>query len=189
MIVEKPASAELATSACPDYAAATPLDPEVLEAMTPYLTGRFYNPSAPYALARNVRADVEAARATVARCIGARPGNVTFTAGATEANNLAFAATDGHVVTDAIEHESVLACADVLSAVTPAHAAGLPPPGNWDDRLRAFRVRVFCSRMMRSRPSRRRPACRRPHPCLPASMLSQAASCPPWTWACSAATC
>ena len=75
----------------------------------------------------------------MARCIGARPGNVTFTAGATEANNLAFAATEGHVVTDAIEHESVLACAearphaivgvgpdgrvdpeDVLSAVTPA---------------------------------------------------------------------
>ena len=139
MIVENPASAESATSAYLDYAAATPLDPEVLEAMTPYLTGRFYNPSAPYALARSVRADVEAARATVARCIGARPGNVTFTAGATEANNLAFAATDGHVVTDAIEHESVLACAearshaivgvgpdgrvdpeDVLSAVTPA---------------------------------------------------------------------
>lgn len=105
MIVENPASAESATSAYLDYAAATPLDPEVLEAMTPYLTGRFYNPSAPYALARSVRADVEAARATVARCIGARPGNVTFTAGATEANNLAFAATDGHVVTDAIEHE------------------------------------------------------------------------------------
>ena len=39
--------------------------------MTPYLTGRFYNPSAPYALARSVRADVEGARATVARCIGA----------------------------------------------------------------------------------------------------------------------
>ena len=139
MIVEKPASAEPATSAYLDYAAATPLDPEVLEVMTPYLTGRFYNPSAPYALARNVRADVEAARATVARCIGARPGSVTFTAGATEANNLAFVATEGHVVTDAIEHESVLACAearphaivgvgpdgrvdpeDVLSAVTPA---------------------------------------------------------------------
>ena len=139
MIVERPASAEPATSAYLDYAAATPLDPEVLEAMTPYLTGRFYNPSAPYALARSVRADMEAARATAARCIGARPGNVTFTAGATEANNLAFAATEGHVVTDAIEHESVLACAearphaivgvgpdgrvdpeDVLSAVTPA---------------------------------------------------------------------
>lgn len=128
MIVEKPAFAEPATSAYLDYAAATPLDPEVLEAMTPYLTGCFYNPSAPYALARSVRADVEAARATVARCIGARPGNVTFTAGATEANNLAFAATDGHVVTDAIEHESVLACAEARS-----HAiVGVGPDGRVD---------------------------------------------------------
>ena len=94
-----------------DYAAATPLDPEVLEAMGSYLTGRFYNPSAPYELARGVRDDVERARATVARLIGARPDNLVFTAGATEANNLAFAAVEGHVVVDAIEHESVLACA------------------------------------------------------------------------------
>lgn len=94
-----------------DYAAATPLDPEVLEAMGPYLTGRFYNPSAPYELARGVRDDVERARSTVARLIGARPDNLVFTAGATEANNLAFAAVEGHVVVDAIEHESVLACA------------------------------------------------------------------------------
>ena len=94
-----------------DYAAATPLDPEVLEAMGPYLTGRFYNPSAPYELARGVRDDVERARGAVARLIGARPDNLVFTAGATEANNLAFAAVEGHVVVDAIEHESVLACA------------------------------------------------------------------------------
>lgn len=94
-----------------DYAAATPLDPEVLEAMGPYLTRRFYNPSAPYELARGVRDDVERARSTVARLIGARPDNLVFTAGATEANNLAFAAVEGHVVVDAIEHESVLACA------------------------------------------------------------------------------
>lgn len=94
-----------------DYAAATPLDPEVLEAMAPYLTGRFYTPSAPYELARGVRDDVERARGAVARLIGARPDNLVFTAGATEANNLAFAAVEGHVVVDAIEHESVLACA------------------------------------------------------------------------------
>ena len=74
-----------------DYAAATPMDPAVLDAMMPYLTDRFYNPSAPYAAARAVRADYEAARATLARLIGARPACVTITAGATEANNLAFA--------------------------------------------------------------------------------------------------
>ena len=94
-----------------DYAAATPVDPEVAAAMMPYLTERFWNPSAPYARAREVRDDVERARGTVARLIGARPDNLVFTAGATEANNLAFAAVDGHVVVDAIEHESVLACA------------------------------------------------------------------------------
>lgn len=129
-----PEPAAPATSTTPvisaylDYAAATPFDPEVLLAMEPYLTGRFYNPSAPYALARAVRADVEDARARVARCIGARPGNVTFTAGATEANNLAFAATDGHVVTDAIEHESVLACAEVR----PHAIVGVGPDGRVD---------------------------------------------------------
>lgn len=94
-----------------DYAAATPMDPEVVEAMLPYLTERFWNPSAPYARAREARAAVEGARASLARLIGARPGNVTLTAGATEANNLAFACVDGAVVTDAAEHDSVLACA------------------------------------------------------------------------------
>ena len=94
-----------------DYAAATPVDPAVAEVMLPYLTERFWNPSAPYARAREVRDDVERARGTVARLIGAQPDSIVFTAGATEANNLAFAAVDGHVVVDAIEHESVLACA------------------------------------------------------------------------------
>lgn len=94
-----------------DHAAATPLAPGVLDAMLPYLTERFENPSAPYARARSVRADVEAARGRVARLVGAKPDNVTFTAGATEANNLAFCCVDGPVVTDVAEHESVLGCA------------------------------------------------------------------------------
>ncbi len=100
-----------AREVCLDYAAATPMDPEVVEVTLPYLTERFWNPSAPYSRAREVRDDVERARGTVARLIGARPDCVVFTAGATEANNLAFAAVEGHVVVDAIEHESVLACA------------------------------------------------------------------------------
>lgn len=101
------------TEAYLDYGAATPMAPEVLEAMLPYLTECFFNPSAPYALARKARADFEAARATLAHLMGARPGQITLTAGATEANNLAFACVDGPVVTDAAEHESVLACAEV----------------------------------------------------------------------------
>lgn len=95
-----------------DYAAATPMAPEVIEAMAPYWSELFYNPSAPYATARGVRHDLDAAKARLAHVIGARPGNVTITAGATEANNLAFAAVDGPVLVCAIEHESVLACAE-----------------------------------------------------------------------------
>ena len=94
-----------------DYGAATPVAEQVLQAMLPYFSELFYNPSAPYALARQTRAALEDARATLAHLIGARPGQVTLTAGATEANNLAFAAVDGPVLTDAAEHESVLACA------------------------------------------------------------------------------
>ncbi len=109
---ESPSSAGEKCFVYLDYAAATPMAPEVIEAMMPYLGEKFFNPSAPYAASRAVKADVEDARARIARAIGARPGNIVFTAGATEANNLAFAAAaGGHVVVDAAEHESVLACA------------------------------------------------------------------------------
>lgn len=94
-----------------DYAAATPMAEKAARAMLPYLSERFENPSAPYAAARAVRADLEDARARLAHVIGARPDNVTLTAGATEANNLAFAVAEGTVVTIATEHESTLACA------------------------------------------------------------------------------
>ena len=94
-----------------DYAAATPLDAGVLEAMMPYFSERFYNPAAPYALSREVKKDLDEARANIAHAIGSKPDNITFTAGATEANNLAFAAVQGHVIVIAIEHESALACA------------------------------------------------------------------------------
>lgn len=99
-----------------DYAAATPLWPEVADAMRPYLADAFYNPSATYAQAKAVRADIEAARASVAHWLGARASEVFFTAGGTEANNLAIHGVmaqfpDGNVVVSAIEHESVLAAA------------------------------------------------------------------------------
>ncbi len=108
--IEAAVAGDAVAEAYLDYAAATPVDPRVLQEMLPYFTEQFHNPSAPYALARRTRAAVEDARGRVAAVIGARPANVTFTAGATEANNLAFAATTGHVVTDVAEHESVLAC-------------------------------------------------------------------------------
>ncbi len=96
-----------------DHAAATPVDPQVLVAMRPYLTDNFYNPSAPYLAATAVKADVEKARETIAHWLGARPSTITFTAGGTEANNLALFGVAGkypgaHIVSSALEHESVL---------------------------------------------------------------------------------
>ena len=92
-----------------DHAAATPLDPVVLRAMVPYLTDSFYNPSSPYAPAVEVRQQLESARHRLAVCIGAQRDDIIFTAGATESIALALtAATDGHVVTTAIEHPAVL---------------------------------------------------------------------------------
>ena len=94
-----------------DHAAATPLDPDVLAAMQSYFTDAFYNPSSPYAPAVAVRRDYEKAKAEIASIIGARPGELIMTAGATESVNLAFGAGAGHVVLTAIEHQSVLAAA------------------------------------------------------------------------------
>jgi cysteine desulfurase len=120
-----------------DYAAATPVAPEVLASMTPYLCERFFNPSAPYSVARGIRSDLEGARARLGRALGSRAGNVTLTAGATEANNLAFAAVEGHVVTDAIEHESVLACVEGRGGtVVGVDSHGLVDP---EDLRRAIR--------------------------------------------------
>lgn len=95
-----------------DHAATTPLDPVVLTAMQPYLADQFYNPSATYSAARQVRAAVEDARAGVAHYIGARPAEIIFTAGGTEANNLAIHGVmsqfpNANVVVSAIEHDSV----------------------------------------------------------------------------------
>ncbi len=94
-----------------DHAAATPLDTNVLAAMQPYFAEKFYNPSSPYAPAVAVRREYEAAKETIARCIGARSGEITMTAGATESVNLAFGAVQGHVIVSAIEHQSVLEAA------------------------------------------------------------------------------
>jgi len=96
-----------------DYAAATPVDERVLEAMLPYYRERFYNPSATYLPAEQVAGELNEARAKVAHWLGARPSEVIFTAGGTEANNLAIQGVmrqfpDGNIVTSAIEHDSVL---------------------------------------------------------------------------------
>ena len=96
-----------------DYAAATPMDPAVMAAMTPYFSKQFYNPSATYLAAQGVKKDIQAARGRIANWLGARPSEIIFTAGGTEANNLAIHGVlrqypGAKVVTSAIEHESVL---------------------------------------------------------------------------------
>ncbi len=101
-----------------DYAAATPMDNAVLAAMQPYFSKRFYNPSATYLAARAVADDIAAARSKVAHWLGARPSEIVFTAGGTEANNLAIAGImekypDGNLLVSAIEHESVLKPAEL----------------------------------------------------------------------------
>lgn len=97
-----------------DYAAATPMDERVLAAMQPYFAGKFYNPSATYLAAKSVSKDMLAARTNVAFYLGARPTEIIFTAGGTEANNLAVQGIlqqypGSNVIVSAIEHESVLA--------------------------------------------------------------------------------
>lgn len=97
-----------------DYAAATPIDPRVLTAMKPYLQEVFYNPSAQYLAAKDVAKTISSARATIAKQLGARPTEIIFTAGGTEANNLAIKGLmdsfpAANLVVSAIEHEAILA--------------------------------------------------------------------------------
>lgn len=94
-----------------DYAAATPMDSDILAVMQPYFSDKFYNPSSPYAPAVAVRREYEAAKADIASVIGARPTEIVMTAGATESINLAFGARQGHVVTTNVEHQAVLSAA------------------------------------------------------------------------------
>lgn len=96
-----------------DNAATTSLDKEVLEAMLPYLTDYFGNPSSIYSYGRETRLAIENARKTVAKFLGVRPGTIFFTSGGTESNNTAIAASIRdlgctHVITSAIEHHAVL---------------------------------------------------------------------------------
>ena len=105
-----------------DHNATTPLAPEALAAMTPYLTERFGNPSSIHAWGQEARQALERARATVARALGAADKDtIVFTAGGTEADNLALlgvaAAQQGrgrHIVISAVEHHAVLHTADHL---------------------------------------------------------------------------
>src|ERR1700704_1272048 len=96
-----------------DNAATTSLDKEVLEAMMPYLTTHFGNPSSIYSYGRESRLAIESARKTVAKLLNAHPGEIFFTSGGTESNNTAILSAIRdlgcrHIITSAIEHHAVL---------------------------------------------------------------------------------
>lgn len=95
-----------------DHAATSPMRPAAAAAVLPWLTERFGNPSGSHSVARAAREAVDEARDVVASALGVQPGGVIFTAGGTEADNLAItgvlASRPGAVVTTAFEHEAVL---------------------------------------------------------------------------------
>ncbi|HYZ99028.1 MAG TPA: cysteine desulfurase family protein, partial [Acidimicrobiales bacterium] len=102
-----------------DHAATTPLRPEARAAMLPWLGERFGNPSGDHRVARAARQAIDEARDAVADVVGCRPGEVVFTGGGTEADNLAVrgvhAARPGPVLGTAVEHDAVR---------NPVHALG-----------------------------------------------------------------
>ena len=134
-----------------DYNATTPVEPAVLEAMLPYLSGEFGNASSIHTFGQRARAAVETAREQVAALIRARPNEIVFTSGGTESDNhaifgVAHAAlavrAGAHVITTSIEHEAVLNACQALEklgvAVTyvPVTCNGVVDP---DELRRAIR--------------------------------------------------
>lgn len=127
-----------------DQAATTAVRREVLEAMWPYLTGAYGNPSSRHGAGRSAAEGLDAARAVVAQLCGVRASQVVFTSGGTEADNLAVigltlgalgAGRGRHIVISAIEHEAVRASADYLArwhgvevSVLPVDNSGLTNP-------------------------------------------------------------
>ena len=103
-----------------DHAATTPVRREVLEAMWPYLTGEFGNPSSHHEVGERAALALAQARADAASALSARPSEIVFTSGGSEADNLAIKGIalgtprGRHIVTTAIEHEAVLESVDYL---------------------------------------------------------------------------
>ena len=141
-----------------DHNATTPIAPEVLDAMMPYLTEQYGNASSIHAFGQNAREAVEQARISVAALLGAKPADIMFTSGGTESINHAIlgavSAASGkakHVITSAIEHVAgldpcrALAKRGVDLTVLPVDREGLVSP---DDVLRAIRPETVLITMM-----------------------------------------
>jgi cysteine desulfurase len=122
-----------------DNAATTSLDKEVLEAMMPYLTEKFGNPSSIYSYGRETRMAIEQARKSVARILNAHPAEIFFTSGGTESSNTAITAAVRdlgckHIITSSIEHHATLHMAEYLDKLDIAKVSyvKLLPDGHVD---------------------------------------------------------
>jgi cysteine desulfurase len=120
-----------------DYNATTPIDPRVTEAMLPFLTRGFGNPSSDHHYGAGPKAALDQARAHVSSLVAARDGRIVFTASGSEADNLAIrgavlAAAPGrrHVVTQATEHPAVLATCQALARLHGVRVTVLPVDGD-----------------------------------------------------------
>jgi cysteine desulfurase len=105
-----------------DYNATTPLDPQIREAMLPFLGEVWGNPSSVHHVGRQARAQLDDARERTAKVLGAKPSEIVFTAGGTESANLAILGTarllspkGRHIITSAVEHHAVLRCCEKLA--------------------------------------------------------------------------
>ena len=104
-----------------DHAATTPVDPRVLEKMMPYFTQKFGNPNSQHFFGRETVSAVDDARDAIAACIGAKPSEIYFTSGGTEADNWAlcgaahaFVARGRHLIVSAVEHPAMISAAKEL---------------------------------------------------------------------------
>lgn len=138
-----------------DYNATTPVRPEVLEAMLPYFGEQYGNASSVHAFGQDAKGAMEEARAQVATFLNATPGEIVFTGGGTESDNMGVlgaaritAPKGRHVLVSAIEHEAVRHAADALEAegfaVTrvPASATGVVDPAAVEQALRPDTILV-----------------------------------------------
>jgi cysteine desulfurase len=127
-----------------DYAATTPVHPDVLAAMLPYFTEKFGNPSAIHSYGQEVKGAVDDARARLAALIGCRPDELVFTSGGTESDNTALtgviralaARKKNHIITTAVEHHAVLETCEALEeqgcvvTVLPVARDGIVDPAD-----------------------------------------------------------
>lgn len=120
-----------------DYNATTPLDPAVREAMLPFLTEIWGNPSSVHQVGRKARALLDDARDRAAKLLGTKPSEIIFTSGGTEANNMAIfgaarllKAKGKNIITSAVEHPAVLQCFDYLERIEGFSVSRLPVDDN-----------------------------------------------------------